>query len=161
MIQATAAIATSQPSAPPLAAIPSLEKVVYLFNSDFFNQLKPSTLLALADLAEIRTYAPTEVITSAVDTCRELLILIDGEASIHYQRADGVEIERFHPGQMLDELEILTHSRLDNAILADGDPTRVLAVPVDAFDHLLDQDPDFARRVIALESQRLQQIARP
>ena len=161
MIQATAAIATSQPSAPPLAAIPSLEKVVYLFNSDFFNQLKPSTLLALADLAEVRTYAPTEVITSAVDTCRELLILIDGEASIHYQRADGVEIERFHPGQMLDELEILTHSRLDNAILADGDPTRVLAVPVDAFDHLLDQDPDFARRVIALESQRLQQIARP
>jgi CRP-like cAMP-binding protein len=35
---------------------------------------------------------------------------------------------------------------------------RDLAVPVDSFDTLLDQDPDFARRVMALESQRLQQI---
>ncbi|MFH7242080.1 MAG: cyclic nucleotide-binding domain-containing protein [Spirulina sp.] len=161
LTQATAKVIQAQTTAPDLAAIPDLEKVVYLAHSDFFNPLQPKTLLALAALAEVRTYAPGDAITHAGDTCRELLILIDGEASIHYQRAAGVVVERFHPGQTLDELEVLAHANLDNAILADGDHTRILAVPVDAFDSLIDHDPDFARRVIALESQRLQQIANP
>ncbi|MBD2429243.1 cyclic nucleotide-binding domain-containing protein [Phormidium sp. FACHB-1136] len=161
LTQATAQVIQSHTAAPDLAAIPDLEKVVYLAHSDFFSQLQPKTLLALAALTEVRTYAPGDAITHAGDTCRELLILINGEASIHYQRAEGVVEERFHPGQTLDELEVLAHANLDNAILADGDHTRILAVPVDAFDSLIDHDPDFARRVIALESQRLQQIANP
>ena len=55
-------------------------------------------------------------------------------------------------------LEVLAHRDLDNTILADSDGTRILAIPVDAFDTLLDQDADFARRVLGLESQRLQQL---
>jgi CRP-like cAMP-binding protein len=35
-----------------------------------------------------------------------------------------------------------------------------LAISVDAFDDLLDQDPDFARRVLELESQQLQKLTR-
>jgi hypothetical protein len=161
LTQATAKVIQAHTAAPDLAAIPDLEKVVYLAHSDFFNPLQPKTLLALAAVAEVRTYAPGDAITHAGDTCRELLILIDGEASIHYQRAEGVVVERFHPGQTLDELEVLAHRSLDNAIMADGDHTRILAVPVEAFDSLIDHDPDFARRVIVLESQRLQQIANP
>ncbi|MEO1068416.1 MAG: cyclic nucleotide-binding domain-containing protein, partial [Cyanobacteria bacterium J06638_6] len=158
LFTATAAAIQSSPAAPPLADIPELEKVVALFISDFFHALEPQTLLALGDRAEVRTYAPGEAITHAGDTCRELLILLTGEASIHYQQAEDVRIERFHPGQTLDELEVLTHSHLDSAILADSENTRILAIPVDAFDALIDQDANFARRVIALESQRLRQI---
>ncbi len=143
---------------PPLREFPALEKAVYLFNSDFFYRLKPGTLLALADSAEIHTYHPGDTITDPGDTCRELLILIEGEASIHYQHPEGTRVEHFHPGQALDELEVLTHSDLENAILADAKATRILAIPVASFDTLIDQDPDFARRVITLESQRLQQI---
>ena len=58
-------------------------------------------------------------------------------------------------------LEVLAHRDLENSIFADSDPTRILAVPVDAFDTLLDQDVDFARRVLALESQRLQDLMQP
>ena len=64
------------------------------------------------------------------------------------------------PGQTLDELEVLAHSKSENTIIADSEKTRILAIPVDAFDDLLDHDPDFARRVLELESQRLQQLAR-
>jgi hypothetical protein len=158
LTQAVVACVQSSPTAPSLGEVPTLEKVVFLFNSDFFHRLEPSTLLALADKAEVKTYAPGDTITDAGDTCRELLILIEGEASIHYQQQEGTQVNRFRCGQVLDELEVLTRGTLDNAIVADGASTRILAVPVDAFDALLDQDPDFARRVIALESQRLQQI---
>ncbi|MBE9141222.1 cyclic nucleotide-binding domain-containing protein [Nodosilinea sp. LEGE 07088] len=158
LFTATAAAIQSSASAPLLADLPELEKVIALFNSDFFHALEPQTLLALGDRAEIRTYAPGQAITHAGDTCRELLILLAGEASIHYQQAETARVERFHPGQTLDELEVLTHSHLDNAILADSANTRILAIPVDAFDTLIDQDANFARRVIALESQRLRQI---
>ncbi len=142
-----------------LADVPPLEQVVYLFNSDFFHRLEPSTLMGLARLSTVNTYAPGDTISDAGDTCRELLILIEGNASIHYRQEDGTaKVEGFITGQVLDELEVLTQGILNNAIVADSEPTRILAVPVDAIDTLLDQDPDFARRVIALESQRLQQL---
>jgi len=142
----------------PLRAFPTLEKLVYLHNSDFFHQLDPSTLMALAQQADVRTYGPGEAITEAGDTCRELLILIVGAASIHYQRPDGIQVDQFHPGQTLDELEVLGHQNMENTILADSDHTRILAISVDAFDQLIDRDPEFARRVLDLESRRLQQL---
>ncbi len=160
LLTATAEQALSS-TALTLATMPELEKVVYLFNSDFFHRLEPSTLLALAGLAQIKTYDPGDTISDAGDTCRELLILVEGEASIHQNRPQGTQMEQFCPGQVLDELEVLTRGTLDNAIVADSAPTRILAVPVDALDNLIDQDPAFARRVIVLESQRLQQIAGP
>lgn len=148
-------LALPQPS---LSDLPLLEKLVYLATSDFFEFLHTDTLLALAKRAEIRTYAAQEAITEAGDTCRELLLLIEGDATIYYQIPGGVRTEQLHPGQTLDELEVLTHSASENTILADNEPTRILAVSVDAFDDLLDRDPDFARRVLELESRQLQRV---
>lgn len=151
----------SQPTtAPSLIEFPTLEKLVYLFNSDFFHRTHSETLMALAHQAEVRTYASGEVITEAGDTCRELLLLIEGDAKIHYRLAHGTHFESLHPGQMLDELEVLTHSTSENSIIADSDRTRILAISVDEFDALLDHDPDFARRVLELESRQLQRFLR-
>jgi CRP-like cAMP-binding protein len=44
--------------------------------------------------------------------------------------------------------------------VADAAGTRVLAVPVDSFDATLERDPDFARRVLALETRQLQRLTR-
>jgi CRP-like cAMP-binding protein len=68
--------------------------------------------------------------------------------------------EKIHSGQTLDELEILANSESKNTIVADSEITRILAVPVAAFDDLLDRDPDFARRVLELESRHLQKFMR-
>jgi CRP-like cAMP-binding protein len=54
----------------------------------------------------------------------------------------------------------LAHSDSKNTIVAEGDFTRILAVPVSAFDDLLDRDRDFARRVLELESRQLQRFMR-
>ncbi len=143
-----------------LTEVPMLEKVVYLFNSDFFHRMQSETLISLADRAEIRTYSQGEIITEAGDTCRELLLLIEGDAKVHYQTGSDIRVEQLHPGQTLDELEVLAHSNSENTIFADSESTRILAISVDAFDDLLDDDPDFARRVLELESRQLQRFVR-
>lgn len=145
---------------PPLTAFPTLEKLVYLFNSDFFHRVQTDTLTALAQRAEVRIYAIGEVITEAGDTCRELLLLIEGDAKIHYQQGTEIRIGRLHPGQTLDELEVLAHSNSENTILADSEMTRIIAIPVEAFDDFLDHDPDFSRRVLELESRQIQRFLR-
>jgi CRP-like cAMP-binding protein len=155
-------ILNAQPSAADLALteFPTLEKAVYLFNSDFFHRVQSETLIALAQQAAVKTYQQGELITEAGDTCRELLLLIEGDAKIQYQTGAEIRVEQLHPGQMLDELEVLAHSHSENTIVADSESTRIVAIPVDAFDHLLDQDPDFARRVLELESRQLQRFMR-
>jgi CRP-like cAMP-binding protein len=54
----------------------------------------------------------------------------------------------------------LTHSNLENTILAESEQTRILALPVNAFDDLLEHDSDLARRILELESRHLQQLMR-
>jgi hypothetical protein len=142
-----------------LADFPELEKRVFLAGSDFFHGTHSVTLDALAEAAELRRFAAGELITEAGDTCRELLLLIEGEASVRYGDDQGRR-DPLRTGQVLDELEVLTHSSSENTIVADRDGTRVLAVPVDAFDAMLDRDPDFARRVLELESRQLQRFMR-
>jgi CRP-like cAMP-binding protein len=144
-----------------LSHFPLLEKVVHLFNSDFFHRMHGETLISLAERAEFRTFTDKEVITEAGDTCRELLLLIEGSANILFHLPDReIRIERLQVGQTLDELEVLAHSDSQNTIVAEGDFTRILAVPVSAFDDLLDRDRDFARRVLELESRQLQRFMR-
>jgi CRP-like cAMP-binding protein len=71
-----------------------------------------------------------------------------------------VRSEPLELGQTLDELEVLAHSDSKNTIVADSEATRILAVPVNAFDDLLDRDRDFSRRVLELESRQLQRFMR-
>ncbi|MFM1799398.1 MAG: hypothetical protein RLZZ117_1676 [Cyanobacteriota bacterium] len=144
-----------------LSAMPELEKRVVFATSDFFHRTWADTLDALADQAEIRTYGEGELITEAGDTCRELLLLIEGAARVERPAASGAaRVERLRPGEVLDELEVLTHSATESSIVAELAGTRVLAVPVDSFDAMLEHDPDFARRVLDLETRRLQRLTR-
>lgn len=161
LLQKTAAaiLALSAPGS--LIDFPDLEKAVYLFNSDFFHQMHSATLITLADRATIKTYGVNSVITAAGDTCRELILLIAGEARIClHQQDQSITSERLRIGQTLDELEVLARSDSKNTIIASSDTTRILAVPVNAFDDLLEQDQDFARRVLELESRHLQRFMR-
>jgi 4Fe-4S binding domain len=91
----------------------------------------------------------------------ELLLLMEGSAQIQsLQPGEDVAIstQSLLPGQVLDELEVLSRARQASTIVAKAEPTRILAIPVDAFDDLLACDRDFARRVLEMESRRLQQI---
>jgi CRP-like cAMP-binding protein len=162
LLRETAELLLSQSdSYPPLTKFPTLEKLVYLFDSDFFHRMHNETLMALADRAQIKTYSSGAHITEEGDTCRELLLLVEGDAQIHFHLDNNkTRVENLHPGQTLDELEVLAHSEAKNTIIAASETTRILAIPVDSFDALLDRDRDFARRVLELESRQLQRFIR-
>jgi CRP-like cAMP-binding protein len=86
-------------------------------------------------------------------------LLIAGDAKIYfYSQGEEVRVEKLPLGQTLDELEVLARSDSKNTIIADDDTTRILAISVDTFDEFLDRDPDFARRVLEMESQQLQRF---
>jgi CRP-like cAMP-binding protein len=65
------------------------------------------------------------------------------------------------PGRVLDELEVLSHAQQASTIVAKAPATCILAIPVDAFDDLLERDRDFARRVLEMESDRLRHLTQP
>jgi len=159
-LQPPQAPAAMPPTAMPLAALPEFEKRVVLATSDFFHRTWTDTLDLLADHAVILSFAAGEAITAAGDSCRELLLLIEGEARVEERSGDQVRFRALRAGQVLDELEVLTHSNSENTIVAETAGTRVLAVPVDCFDATLERDPDFARRVLALETRQLQRVTR-
>ena len=147
------------PSTAILSDFPTLERLVYLHESDFFSGVYSETLIELAHRSNIKTYQTGEFITEQGDTCRELLLSIAGTAEIHYHQPDrSIRIVAVLPGRVLDELEVLSHSNLTNTIVATSTPTRILALPVDMFDDMFDRDPDFARRILELESRHLQQL---
>lgn len=147
------------PTATTLANFPTLEKLVYLANSDFFDGVYSETTIELANRSSVKVYTAGDLITEQGDTCRELLLSIEGTAEIHYQQPDrSIRVVAILPGRVLDELEVLSHSTLTNTIVATATPTRILALPVDTFDDMFDRDPDFARRVLELESRHLQQL---
>ncbi|MDX2270390.1 MAG: cyclic nucleotide-binding domain-containing protein [Cyanobacteriota bacterium] len=142
----------------PLTACPALEKLAYLFNTHFFADIHSKTLLELAEIADFKHYQTDQVVSDEGDTCRELLILIEGVVQVEVER-DGIPaVFSLLPGQLLDELEVLSQGIQAGRITAKATPTRILAIPVDAFDAILDRDHDFARRVIKLESARLHQV---
>jgi Cyclic nucleotide-binding domain len=148
-----------QKSPAELSDFPTLEKLIYLSTSDFFNGVYSETLIELANRSIVKVYTAGDSITEQGDTCRELLLAIEGTAEIHYQQPDrSIQIVAILPGQVLDELEVLSHSDLANTIFATATPTRILALPVDMFDDMFDRDPDFARRILELESRHLQQL---
>jgi hypothetical protein len=146
---------------PELAGLPALEARVFLSTSDFFRRTYADTLDALADRSVIRSYAEGDVITSVGATCRELLLLLEGAAAVvRESEGERIGVDHLIPGQVLDELEVLTHSSLQTTIVAEAQATRLLAIPVDSLDDMLDRDPDFARRVLELESRQLQRLMR-
>jgi hypothetical protein len=89
---------------PALADLPDLEKRVVLATSDFFRRTWADTLEALAERSDMRSYAAGAMITETGDTCRELLLLVDGAATVQHREAGRMWEEQVRPGHVLDEL---------------------------------------------------------
>ncbi len=141
-----------------LSQLPDLEKLTYLFNTQLFAGIHTHTLMELSAIAYFKLYQANEVITDEGDTCRELLILLEGKAQTETYERGQLVISSLLPGQILDELEVLSHGRQSGRITATHTPTRLLAIAIDDLDLILERDPDLSRRILEWESSRLQQL---
>lgn len=159
LIQETAQILTR--GEVELSNFPTLEKIVHLANNELFKGIHSNTLIELAELAYFKHHQGEDIISDEGDTCRELLLLIEGKVEIILPDKQGNNpiISNLLPGQILDELEVLSHGKQSGKIVAKTTPTKLLAIAVDTFDEILDKDHDFARRVLEMESSRLRAIS--
>lgn len=161
LVQGTVEVIANHPGAKlELQAFQCLEKLVYLANTDFFSEVHSATMIELATFAEFRSYQSQDVILDANAPCSHLLIVVAGIVQI-YQPSENSQnaVSSIYPGQLLDELEVLTRTASSGKITAQSTPTRILAIPVDAFDELLERDHGFSRHVLEWECQRLRQLA--
>ncbi|WP_373527608.1 cyclic nucleotide-binding domain-containing protein [Nostoc sp.] len=148
----------AQPDTAP-AAISSIEKLLYLFGSDLFSNLKIENLMELAYQSQVKVYNANEVVIEQGKKGKELLLLIKGEAQLQVN-LDNEEaiVESLLPGQMLNEIEILARTEQAATIIATVPETHILAIDVDTFDVLLSRVTNFARTVLEQKSLLLQRL---
>jgi hypothetical protein len=133
----------------------TLEKLLWLYDSSFFQGLKANVLIELARNASVREYQPQEEICRMGATAVELIVLIDGEAMVlSGNTANNQTIVR---GQTIGELEVLTHSYYVVTVVAVAEKTRALAIKAKDFEGALSHNPPLAINVLEMVSHRLQE----
>lgn len=142
-----------------LSKVPLLEKLVLMADTSFFQNVHSDTMVELAAMADFQVYQENEAISDHADTCRELHILASGSVEVHQPGENGeMVIASLLPGELLDELEVQSHTERPGQIVATSPDTRILTIPVDAFDEVVHRDRAFADWVLEWESSRLQQL---
>lgn len=132
-----------------------LEKLLWLYDSSFFQGVKANVLIELARNATVREYQPQEEICRMGATAVELIILIHGQAMV--LSGNKANNQTISLGQTIGELEVLTHSYYVATVVALDDKTRALAIKAKDFEAALSHNPPLAINVLEMVSHRLQQ----
>lgn len=137
----------------------TLEKLLYLFESSFFHDLKPSSLIELARNCQVRVYGPGEVMCKMGESANEILLPIDGEAEVHVNLGNQEQVVgTVLPGQTIGELGVLTHRDRSATVVATAARTLTLVIDADHFETVLSQDSLLAKNLLVMVSTRLQNI---
>ena len=138
-------------------AVGTLEKLLWLYESSFFQGIKANALIELAHKSKVRLYRPGEVICKMGDPSEELLVLIDGKADVSIMREGQAQvISTISPGQTIGEVGVLTHAARSATVIATAARTRAVAIDGKVFETVLSQDPLLSKNLLVLVSTRLQ-----
>jgi pSer/pThr/pTyr-binding forkhead associated (FHA) protein len=135
----------------------TLEKVLKLFEVQFFKQLKTSQLTLFAQEAQVRTYQHGDILCRQGDPADELMIVTAGTADVLVQAGDIQQrVGTVEQGQVIGELGILTQSTRSATVVAVAETVQVLVIKADRFEELLNQDAPMVRQFLRMVSDRLQ-----
>jgi hypothetical protein len=126
----------------------TLEKLLYLANTDLFSSLKTDSLIDLAYQTKVRQVEPKAIVLEKGTLATELLLLIRGRVTA----ATGEEV--YHPVCILNETAILARIAQPVTLMATEEDTAFLAIERDWFEERLQVDRDFARGILERESQK-------
>lgn len=130
----------------------TLEKLLWLHQSNLFKGLNANTLVDLASRSQTRLYENSEEICRRGSTADQFLVLIDGGASVQSGQRSGQVLT---PGQTIGELDVLTHSPYSETIVSDSARTRTLGIEAQVFELALRQNSMLARNLLETVSSRL------
>ncbi|HEY9844967.1 MAG TPA: FHA domain-containing protein, partial [Candidatus Caenarcaniphilales bacterium] len=141
----------------PPQVLSTLEKLLCLFESSFFRQLKPDALIELARDAQVRFYKKGEEVCRVGEPADELLMLTAGKAQACVKRGNSVQIVgTILPGQTIGELGVLTRSNRSATVVTTAQKTQILAIDANKLEALLGQDSGLVRDLLLMVSSRLQ-----
>jgi pSer/pThr/pTyr-binding forkhead associated (FHA) protein len=136
----------------------TLEKLLWLYKSSFFQGMKANALIELARNTQVRVYRQGEEICKMGEPVNEILVLIDGEAQARLAIKGKEQIlETVSPGQTIGELGVLTHKNRSATLIATRSNTRALAIDAKNFEAMIRQDPLLAKNLLVMVTTRLQE----
>jgi FHA domain/Cyclic nucleotide-binding domain len=128
--------------------ITTLEKLLWLRSSPFFQPLNQQNLLMIARSSKLMIYNQGEFLCEQGKPATSLLMLISGTAQTTHQTIAA--------GQIVGETGILARTTYPETVVASSPRVPALVISADSFDELLDREPQIARALLVSISQRLQ-----
>lgn len=137
----------------------TLDKVLLLFESQFFQSLNPDALVELGRNASVQVYAHQASLCEAGDPSDSILLLIDGTAHVIVPQGNTRQVVGIaHAGETIGEMGVLTRQHRSASVVTASEQCRALVIPADAFDTVLRQDPEVSRNLLIILSSRLQSM---
>ncbi len=136
--------------------LPTLDKMLYLFESNFFNQIEINSLIELAGRSQMQIYNQSDVICDVGDPSDRLFIILDGCVNAIGKNEDGIEvvINKCFRGESIGELGVLTHSTRIAKLVVASEKTHILALTSRDVDSLLERNSVLARSLLTIVSSR-------
>ena len=128
--------------------ISTLEKLLWLRSSPFFQPLNQQNLLLIARSSKLLIYNQGEFLCEQGKPATNLLMLISGTAKAMSQTISA--------GQIVGETGILAQTTYPETVVASSPRVPALVIAAESFDELLDREPQIARALLVSISQRLQ-----
>jgi FHA domain/Cyclic nucleotide-binding domain len=126
----------------------TLEKLLWLRSSPFFQSLNQQNLLLIARSSKLLIYNQGEFLCEQGKPATNLLMLISGTAQTISQTVSA--------GQIVGETGILAKTTYPETVVASSPRVPTLVIAAESFDELLDREPQIARALLVSISQRLQ-----
>jgi Cyclic nucleotide-binding domain/FHA domain len=143
----------------PTKTLGTLEKMLLLFESRFFQSLNPESLIELGRDAIVHHYQSGEPMCQAGEPSDAILLLIDGVAKVTVARGTTKQVVgTVNKGETVGEMGVLTRQKRSASVFAASDHCRALIIQADKFDAVLRQDPEVARNLLVVLSSRLQSM---
>ena len=120
---------------------------------DLFRDLSKAQLKRLAGAAREVLHPPGKAVATEGGGALAFHLIIEGSASVS---RDGRELRTLGPGDYFGEISMID-GRPRSATVTAREPLKVMAIPHQDFEGVLDQDPEVARRLLKTLCARLRE----
>jgi hypothetical protein len=132
-----------------------MERVLALRKIPLFQELSTADLRRLADLAEERSFADGEVISSEGEVGDELHLVLAGTVDVTRGGTGSAStVARRGPGEVVGEMSIITRKPRVASLIAEGD-VRTIRIGRQEFESMIRERPDVSLAMMRVLAERL------
>jgi CRP-like cAMP-binding protein len=122
-----------------------------------FSGLATPKLKLIALTADVVRFEPGEVIVQQGDAADAVYIIVEGEAGVWVEGADGrsIEVNTMGPNTLFGEIAVLSRGRRTTTVRARGSVV-TFKISAKVFLDLVQQSPDIGMQVMTVLAERLE-----